>query len=496
MMFAKGTPEVLMAGPTQSRFVSKPQKTGGLRYWMERVLEECDRARTDFAADPVHDLRVAMRRCRSLADGLMMIDPSKSWKAMKKSARPLFQALGELRDTQIMEDVVREFGDVEDPVVQCVLDYGKAREHELKSTALVALDDFDTKAWRGWSKELPRRAARIRQGSIVFRHIALERWTEARKLQAPALRTRSQLGLHRLRIGLKRFRYTVENFLPDLHDAWMGDLKGLQDILGEVHDLDVLWAKMMQLHAFPDPDTSLRWGSMVTEARNKRIEKYRQKMEGPDSLWKVWRAELPKGAEVRSAGLERLRLWASFLDPDTVHSRHVARLASKIYNGLESHHLIGSEKPDASGEILRAAALMHDVEKDKSNKSHPKKSYKKIAGLQPPLGWSAEDLTLAAAVARYHRGALPQNTHKVLSGLSPDRRKKVVQMAAVLRLADAFDCDGKHVVPDVEVQAQDGVLRINAKGYLPRSKMAQHLASARYLLELVCNRPVLIRPWK
>jgi len=38
---------------------------------MERVLEECDRAAVDLAGDPVHDLRVALRRCRSLADGLM-----------------------------------------------------------------------------------------------------------------------------------------------------------------------------------------------------------------------------------------------------------------------------------------------------------------------------------------------------------------------------------------------------------------------------------------
>jgi CHAD domain-containing protein len=463
---------------------------------MERVLEECDQARTDFAADPVHDLRVAMRRCRSMADGLMMIDPNKSWKAMKKSAKPLFQALGDLRDTQIMEDVVREFGGSADAVVKCVLDYGKARERELKSAALAALDDFDTKSWLAWSKELPRRAARVRQGSIVFRHMALERWTEARKLQAPALRNGSQLGLHRLRIRLKRFRYTVENFLPDLHDAWIVDLKELQDILGEVHDLDVLWAKMIQLQAFPDPETSLRWRSTVTEARNKRIEKYRQKMSGQDSLWKLWRLELPKGSEVRSAGLERLRLWASFLDPDTVHSRHVAQLALKIYDGLKSGQLVAREQNDASREILRAAALMHDVGKDKSKKEHPKKSYKKIAALQPPLGWSAEDLRLTAAVARYHQGPLPQGTHKAIAGLAIDRRKTAVQLAGMLRLADAFARDGTHFIPDLEVQARDGVLLIRAKRYLPRSKMAQYLASARYLLELVCNRPILIRSWK
>src|ERR1035441_9666380 len=36
-------------------------KKSGLAYWAGRVLEECDKASQDFAADPVHDLRVAIR---------------------------------------------------------------------------------------------------------------------------------------------------------------------------------------------------------------------------------------------------------------------------------------------------------------------------------------------------------------------------------------------------------------------------------------------------
>ena len=78
------------------------QKTTGLRYWMLRVLEECEHVSADFAPDPVHDLRVSLRRCRSLADGLMALDPDPNWKAMKKAGKRLFQRLGDLRDIQIM----------------------------------------------------------------------------------------------------------------------------------------------------------------------------------------------------------------------------------------------------------------------------------------------------------------------------------------------------------------------------------------------------------
>jgi len=69
---------------------------------MERVLQECDNAAAGFQPDPVHHLRVALRRCRSLADGMNAMDPDRNWKAMKKAGKKLFQSLGALRDVQIM----------------------------------------------------------------------------------------------------------------------------------------------------------------------------------------------------------------------------------------------------------------------------------------------------------------------------------------------------------------------------------------------------------
>src|ERR1700731_4007082 len=75
---------------------------------MARVLEECDHVSTDFSADPVHDLRVALRRCRSLADGMIAMDPERDWKAMKKAGKRLFQRLGALRDVQIMMEWIEK----------------------------------------------------------------------------------------------------------------------------------------------------------------------------------------------------------------------------------------------------------------------------------------------------------------------------------------------------------------------------------------------------
>src|SRR5580700_10096804 len=119
------------------------RKKRGLALWMERVLEECERASLDFSADPVHDLRVALRRCRSMADGLLVMDPDPAWKDMKKAGKLLFRELGELRDTQVMEEWVQHLGAAADPVTNALLQFLAGREVHLKQQAAMALQEFD-----------------------------------------------------------------------------------------------------------------------------------------------------------------------------------------------------------------------------------------------------------------------------------------------------------------------------------------------------------------
>src|SRR5271169_6800832 len=92
------------------------EKKAGLAFWAAKVLEEADKAGQDFAADPVHDLRVAIRRCRSMADGFLSVDPDPEWKQMKKLGKPLFSTLGDLRDTQVMSEWVTRLSEADDPV--------------------------------------------------------------------------------------------------------------------------------------------------------------------------------------------------------------------------------------------------------------------------------------------------------------------------------------------------------------------------------------------
>jgi len=467
----------------------------GLALWMHRVLEECDRVAADFSPDPVHDLRVALRRCRSMADGLRAMDPNPDWKQMRKTGKALFSALGDLRDVQVMEEWVHHFDTPGDPVTGKLLQTFAGRESELKQNAAQALQSFDRKQWRRWARSLPRRAARLRPGSLVFKHLALERWQEACELHRCALRNRSQASWHRLRIGIKRFRYIVENFLPQQHAAWSNDLKELQDLLGEVHDLDVLWATAQQVKAFPDAGSHARWHARIHQERESRIHKYRQKMVGKGSLWPVWRAELPYGKQIESAAMRRLTLWASALDPDLKHSRHVTRLALELFDGL----WLDGQGPVAKNEraILRLAALLHDVGRGQGEKKHHKRTYRLVHQLPAPLGVRSHDLHLAASVARYHRGALPRARQKAMRSLSSrEDRQHVRRLAAILRLANALDADRSGRIHNVKVHRLNGFFTVAAAGYSSRDPLAETVAGARHMLEMQLRRPVMVKPWR
>jgi CHAD domain-containing protein/HD superfamily phosphodiesterase len=549
---------------------------------MLRVLEECDHVAADFSADPVHDLRVSLRRCRSLADGMVAMDPDPDWKAMKKSGKALFQRLGALRDVQVMMDWVdhlwvdkawvdqTSIGKVapqiaETNVARALLpasDHGqsgvdlenhnagheggnaggdpqhaaavhtllailKHRETEHKREARAALEEFDRKQWRQWAKSLPHRAARIRPGSAVFKHLALERWTTARDLHTTALRNRSQVAFHTLRIGIKRFRYIVENFLPAEHKAWSNDLKHLQDLLGEVHDLDVLCATALGCHVFADEASRKGWHTRILEERTKRIDEYRDKTVGPDSLWNVWRAGLPQGKQIQELATRRMKLWAKVLDPDFMHSERVARLSLELYDGLVSTGLLrtltnNNSTANADAGVrssLYTAALLHDVGKSRGEKGHHKESLDLIKKHGTPLGWNAEDMQRAAIVARFHCGALPTRSHKTLRDLLPDEQKTTIQLAAILRLANALDSEHNGHIRRVQIEKANGqpakssrpgngflrkpptlgkneAIVIAADGYLPGSPTAQTIAAERYLLETVIRRPIVVRPMR
>jgi hypothetical protein len=80
----------------------------------------------------------------------------------------------------------------------------------------------------------------------------------------------------------------------------------------------------------------------------------------------------------------------------------------------------------------------------------------------------------------------------------PDRRI-AMELAGILRLANALDTRhrrrGKENenAPRLEVNLQDGFILVRVAGYSALDRSAEAIAAARYLLETMLRRPVLVR---
>jgi CHAD domain-containing protein len=267
----------------------------GLGVWMDRVLETSDEAQRNWSPDAVHDLRVAIRRCRTIADALSEVNPAPGWRKIKKSTRRLFHTLGVLRDTQVERDWVKKLGAPGDPVRRHLLRILTHQEKKHRAAAARALDRFDRKDWRKWSRKLPSKAEFFPLESVVFQRLALESLNVAVDLYHKARKGRSRIAWHRLRIGIKRFRYLVENFLPKRYQAWGDDLKRMQDLLGEVHDLDVLRIEVRRRCAEFDPAATAAWLEKIEAERKSRLDEFRSMTNDKEFLWLSWRGSLQGG---------------------------------------------------------------------------------------------------------------------------------------------------------------------------------------------------------
>ena len=413
----------------------------GIAYWMERVVAEREKARETFDADAVHDLRVALRRCRSMAEGFQSLDGDPAWGKMRKAGKVVFSALGELRDTQVLLEWIERLRSDCPPVAERLKSHCLQREADLKTNAAEVVDKFDTQRWQQWAQKLDKLVQGMENPAEVFQVLALERYEAAHKLHAKALRNRSKTALHELRIGIKKLRYIVENFLPEQEQSWGKDLRHIQDLLGEVHDLDVLWNTARQIHAFVSPQERQHWYAAVSRERSQRVQAYREKMVGRHSLWQEWRSGLPAGEQLYRAVLKRFEVWATSLDPDPAHTHLVTQFSLALYDALQGAGLVPERRvPERSTRAICCRLPRLRMGRGTAGATRPatRSAVACCKSWKIPPGWSATDLLIAALVARYHRGALP-TTQKRYAALSSGDRHLVDSLGGILRLADSLD---------------------------------------------------------
>ena len=459
---------------------------------MNRVLEELRSLHDSPDPDTVHDLRVAIRRCRSLAAVMEEVDPNPAWPEMRKVARKLFRGLGKLRDAQVMEEWIKKLGAENDPLRAQLLAALETAEKQASNDALRVAAKFGAKEWIGLERRLRQRVRLVPVGGLAAECLALERFEEAKELHNRALRTEKPKPWHSLRIGLKRFRYTLEGLLPDHHAAWSDSLKRLQDLLGDVHDLDVLREILEENKASDSPETLKAWQAKIAHERHERIETYRQLTLGKASLWHAWRNNLPRGQRLEASAMARLRSTARATDAHSQRTGQVSRIAMRLFELLRRVDAAPLFHEAEMRRLMQAAAKLHGVGTARGRNLSQKAVRKFLLGLTIPPNWTSEQWDLMAWSVRFHRGPEPRQKNG-FRRLLEEQQTAVRALAGVLRLARALRKSGLEGVVGLRCEKSADVVVLSVPGLLDTAEIAARLAAAKHLLESVLQKPLILK---
>jgi len=214
-------------------------------------LDVASRAASDPGPDGIHDLRVSTRRLRAALDLWRECAPGKRLDRCRKRLRRLGRRLGSVREADVnlegLADLAR--GRPSDAIAIEFLAASVARERKRRARRLHQeqersdlpglSEEIRSELGKGLDSESePVSIAAVARRELTRRLPALEALLEtaSREPSAPAL--------HRLRIGLKKFRYSVELSAPAYDGRrlppLLGRLKELQDALGAAQDARAL----------------------------------------------------------------------------------------------------------------------------------------------------------------------------------------------------------------------------------------------------------------
>jgi CHAD domain-containing protein len=218
-------------------------------------------SRTGENIEDVHDMRVAIRRMRSL---LRLLEPyykSKMIRGYSRDLRRIGWALGDVRDLDVLLEDLKKYQSTLDAEGQAALQEMIDFLDKRRATAREELNDMlDSKFYRrfvkDFSKFLSKADAKMKgqaNGEVVpyqVRHVLpmlIHDRLAAVRAYETAIPTDDAKTMHQLRIEFKRLRYAISLFdslLGSSINDFVDEIKRIQDELGRLNDIHTARARL------------------------------------------------------------------------------------------------------------------------------------------------------------------------------------------------------------------------------------------------------------
>ena len=257
----------------------------------EEFFDRWKKTARTFQEDDIHDLRVASRRLR---EGLALFSPCFTGKGtgdVVKQVKKVTTMLGNMRNTDeaflfFSALTPEESAQCRDQVEELLTALRREREqaHKRLEKKLGALELDPLRA----ALNVLQREQNLFANSgidpfmsmcLFARDAILERAQPLIELLRLAVKEDNSEGQHQLRIAVKKMRYRLEILAPLLkrdYDDLHGALKGFQDVLGKLHDVDVFCDMVQERIADGDGRQGLL--GVLTERRRRLYGSFLEKL--------------------------------------------------------------------------------------------------------------------------------------------------------------------------------------------------------------------------
>ncbi len=293
--------------------IKNPGELADPNEWLAAILkvrfDEVFKYR-DAALDPasikgIHDMRVAIRRLRSLLRDFSFVSDKKLVASLRRPLQKLADRLGRVRDLDVFIEYLRELPAANDKQVRRGLEAIANDDNERRIAAAALLERLLSEAFLG---ELQARFQASIEGAVnqpkLFSGSNIREEASRTILKCLAdfidlsdslYRPFSAKRLHKLRIAGKHLRYAIELFQPVFGESMAHFAFGMKDMqkhLGDLHDCDV-W--MVRLEPYlrakrrkPEAESkrlAAIW--LIDRLVQRRTKAYRNAL----NLWSCWETE-------------------------------------------------------------------------------------------------------------------------------------------------------------------------------------------------------------